>query len=64
MLSSKAIHFDTEKPANSYESAKGWVYVMNENGSVSRRDVLVGPSDGNITCILSGLSAGEKVIKY
>jgi multidrug efflux system membrane fusion protein len=39
-----------------------YVYVINADNTVSVRQVLTGPIDGNITAINSGLSAGERVV--
>ncbi|MBV8107563.1 MAG: MdtA/MuxA family multidrug efflux RND transporter periplasmic adaptor subunit [Hyphomicrobiales bacterium] len=39
-----------------------FVYVLNADSTVSRRDVVTGPSDGTRTTITSGLAAGDKVV--
>jgi multidrug efflux system membrane fusion protein len=39
-----------------------FVYVLNEDLTVSKRDVTIGPNDGKHTVIASGLKAGEKVV--
>jgi len=39
-----------------------YVYVANDNGTVSVRPVTVGPAEGQKVAILEGLSAGEKVV--
>lgn len=39
-----------------------FVYVLNADGTVAKRDVAVGPADGRVTTITSGLSAGDKVV--
>jgi multidrug efflux system membrane fusion protein len=38
------------------------VYVINQNDTVSVRTVKLGPSDGKETQVVSGLSAGERVV--
>ena len=39
-----------------------YVYVANDNGTVSVRPVTVGPSQGQKVAILEGLTAGDKVV--
>ncbi len=39
-----------------------FVYVLNPDSTVSKRDVVTGPTDGKRTTITSGLKAGEKVV--
>src|SRR5579872_4235539 len=39
-----------------------FVYLLNDDATVSKRDVTPGPSDGKRTVIASGLKAGEKVV--
>jgi multidrug efflux system membrane fusion protein len=39
-----------------------YVYVINQNDTVSVRTVKLGPSDGKETQVVSGLSAGERVV--
>ncbi|HTZ66264.1 MAG TPA: MdtA/MuxA family multidrug efflux RND transporter periplasmic adaptor subunit [Roseiarcus sp.] len=39
-----------------------FVYVLNDNETVAKRDVAIGPNDGKHTVIASGLKAGEKVV--
>src|ERR1700734_4201667 len=39
-----------------------FVYLLNENATVSKRDVVIGPTDGKRTVITSGLAAGDKVV--
>ena len=39
-----------------------FVYLLNEDSTVSKRDVTVGPTDGKHTVIASGLTAGDKVV--
>jgi multidrug efflux system membrane fusion protein len=39
-----------------------FVYVINENNTVSVRPIKVGPTDGSFQAVLSGLSPGERVV--
>jgi membrane fusion protein, multidrug efflux system len=39
-----------------------FVYLLNEDSAVSKRDVTTGPTDGKRTVIASGLKAGDKVV--
>ena len=39
-----------------------FVYLLNANSTVSKRDVVIGPSDGKRTTVTSGLGAGDKVV--
>ena len=39
-----------------------FVYLLNDNSTVSKRDVTTGPNDGKRTVIASGLKAGDKVV--
>jgi membrane fusion protein, multidrug efflux system len=39
-----------------------FVYVVNADSTVSKRDIVTGPSDGAHTTITSGLAAGDKVV--
>jgi membrane fusion protein, multidrug efflux system len=39
-----------------------FVYLLNADSTVSKRDVTLGPSDSKHTVIASGLKAGEKVV--
>jgi membrane fusion protein, multidrug efflux system len=39
-----------------------YVYVVNTNNTVSVRPINVGPTDGPIAAVTSGLSAGERVV--
>src|SRR5271165_1576853 len=39
-----------------------FVYLLNEDSTVSKRDVATGPTDGKRTVIASGLKAGDKVV--
>jgi multidrug efflux system membrane fusion protein len=39
-----------------------FVYLLNENSTVSKRDIVTGPTDGKRTVITTGLKAGDKVV--
>jgi membrane fusion protein, multidrug efflux system len=39
-----------------------FVYIINDNNTVSVRPIKVGPTDGNFQAVLSGLKAGDKVV--
>jgi membrane fusion protein, multidrug efflux system len=39
-----------------------FVYVLNADSTVSKRDVVTGPADGRGTTITKGLAAGDKVV--
>jgi multidrug efflux system membrane fusion protein len=39
-----------------------FVYRLNDDGTVSKRDVVSGPTDGKLTMIRDGLAAGDKVV--
>jgi multidrug efflux system membrane fusion protein len=39
-----------------------FVYLLGDNLTVSKRDVVTGPADGKHTVITSGLAAGDKVV--
>jgi len=39
-----------------------YVYLINANGTVSVRPVKLGPTDGPMTAVTSGLNAGERVV--
>ena len=39
-----------------------YVYLLNADDTVTKRDVVTGPSDGKATTITSGLAAGDKVV--
>lgn len=41
---------------------QSFVYVVQPNNTVSQRQVTVGPSQGDLTAITKGVSAGEKVV--
>jgi membrane fusion protein, multidrug efflux system len=39
-----------------------FVYLLNDDSTVSKRDIVTGPGDGKHTVIASGLKAGDKVV--
>ena len=39
-----------------------FVYLLNDNSTVSKRDIVTGPGNGKLTVIASGLKAGDKVV--
>jgi membrane fusion protein, multidrug efflux system len=39
-----------------------FVYLLNDDSTVSKRDVVTGPGDGKHTVIASGLKAGDRVV--
>jgi membrane fusion protein, multidrug efflux system len=39
-----------------------FVYLLNDDGAVSKRDVVSGPTDGKLTTIAKGLAPGDKVV--
>jgi membrane fusion protein, multidrug efflux system len=39
-----------------------FVYVLNADSTVSKRDVAIGPADGKVTTITKGLAEGDKVV--
>jgi membrane fusion protein, multidrug efflux system len=43
-------------------SPGAYVYVVNADSTVAVRQITVGPTDGSITAVNSGLSAGESVV--
>ena len=49
-------------PAVQIGPSGSFVYLVNADGTVSKRDVVAGPSDGKLTTITSGLAAGDKVV--
>ena len=49
-------------PAIQLGASGNFVYLLNDDGSVSKRDVAIGPTDGKHTVITSGLKAGDKVV--
>ena len=64
LVNTKAINFiqNGETERTTYDSCLGWVYVLDENGSTARRDILIGPTDGNTACILDGLEVGDVIV--
>jgi membrane fusion protein, multidrug efflux system len=49
-------------PAIQLGASGNFVYLLNDNSTVSKRDVVTGPTNGNQTVITSGLAAGDKVV--
>jgi multidrug efflux system membrane fusion protein len=49
-------------PAVQHGEPGTFVYVINQNNTVSVRPIKVGPTDGNFQAVLSGLQPGEKVV--
>ncbi len=49
-------------PAIQLGASGNFVYLLNDNATVSKRDVVIGPTDGKHTVITSGLAAGDKVV--
>jgi len=49
-------------PAIQLGASGNFVYLLNDNSTVSKRDVVIGPTDGKHTVITSGLKAGDKVV--
>ena len=49
-------------PAIQLGAAGNFVYLLNDNSTVSKRDVVIGPTDGKHTVITSGLAAADKVV--
>jgi multidrug efflux system membrane fusion protein len=49
-------------PAIQLGASGNFVYLLNDNATVSKRDVVIGPTDGKRTVITSGLAAGDKVV--
>jgi multidrug efflux system membrane fusion protein len=39
-----------------------FVYLLNDDSTVSKRDIVTGPGNGKLTVIASGLKAGDKVV--
>ncbi|HZZ62649.1 MAG TPA: efflux RND transporter periplasmic adaptor subunit [Roseiarcus sp.] len=39
-----------------------FVYLLNDDGTVSKRDVVTGPANGKATTITKGLAVGDKVV--
>ncbi len=49
-------------PAIQLGASGNFVYLLNDDATVSKRDVAIGPTDGKHTVITSGLKAGDKVV--
>jgi len=49
-------------PAIQLGASDNFVYLLNDNSTVSKRDVVIGPTDGKHTVITSGLASGDKVV--
>jgi multidrug efflux system membrane fusion protein len=49
-------------PAIQLGATGDFVYLLGEESSVAKRDVVTGPTDGKHTVITSGLAAGDKVV--
>jgi multidrug efflux system membrane fusion protein len=49
-------------PAIQLGASGDFVYLLGEDLTVSKRDVVTGPTDGKHTVITSGLAAGDKVV--
>jgi membrane fusion protein, multidrug efflux system len=49
-------------PAIQLGASGDFVYLLNEDLTVSKRDIVTGPTDGKSTVITSGLKAGDKVV--
>jgi membrane fusion protein, multidrug efflux system len=49
-------------PAVQHGEPGTFVYVINENNTVSVRPIKVGPTDGNFEAVVSGLQAGDRVV--
>jgi multidrug efflux system membrane fusion protein len=49
-------------PAIQIGASGDFVYLLNDDGTVSKRDIVVGPTDGKHSVITSGLAAGDKVV--
>jgi membrane fusion protein, multidrug efflux system len=49
-------------PAIQLGASGNFVYLLNDESTVSKRDVVIGPADGKHTVITSGLAAGDKVV--
>ena len=39
-----------------------FVYLLTDDGTVSKRDIVTGPTDGKLTTITKGLAPGDKVV--
>src|SRR5277367_4204139 len=49
-------------PAIQLGASGNFVYLLNDDSTVSKRDVVTGPGNGKVTVITSGLKAGDKVV--
>jgi multidrug efflux system membrane fusion protein len=49
-------------PAIQLGASGNFVYLLNDDATVSKRDVAIGPTDGKRTVVTSGLKAGDKVV--
>ena len=49
-------------PAIQLGASGDFVYLLNDDLTVSKRDVVTGPTDGKHTVITTGLKAGDKVV--
>src|SRR5271156_2691362 len=49
-------------PAIQLGASGNFVYLLNEDSTVSKRDVVTGPGNGKLTVITSGLKAGDNVV--
>ena len=49
-------------PAIQLGASGNFVYLLDDDATVSKRDVAIGPTDGKHTVITSGLKAGDKVV--
>jgi membrane fusion protein, multidrug efflux system len=49
-------------PAIQLGASGNFVYLLNDDSTVSKRDVITGPGNGKVTVITSGLKAGDKVV--
>ena len=49
-------------PAIQLGASGNFVYLLNDNSTVAKRDIVTGPGDGKRTVITSGLKVGDKVV--
>jgi len=49
-------------PAIQLGASGNFVYLLNDDSTVSKRDVVTGPGNGKLTVVASGLKAGDKVV--
>src|SRR5262249_14181380 len=49
-------------PAIQLGASGNFVYLLNDDATVAKRDVAIGPTDGKHTVISTGLTAGDKVV--